>query len=273
MKPTRPLRVLIVEDSEDDAMLLVRELKKGGFEPDCERVETPEAMRSALGGPEWDVVLADWRMPRFSGMDALGILRESGAHTPFIIVSGEVGEEAAVEAMRAGATDYVMKDNLVRLRATVQRGLEEAEARRERERAERSLEESEKRFRTLVMNSSDMITVFAPDGTRLYSSPSTERLLGYAPEGMVHGSAFDLVHPDDAERVREEFAELARTPGTGRPFEFRLRHADGSWRVFESIGSNLLGDASVGGLVFNARDVTDRKKSEERYRRLVEFSP
>ncbi len=273
MKPPRTLRVLIVEDSEDDATLLVRELKKGGFEPEYERVETPEAMRSALDDSGWDVILADWRMPRFSALRAMEMARATCPRTPFIIVSGEVGEEAAVEAMRSGATDYVMKDNLVRLCATVERGLEEAEARRERERAEKSLRESERRFRSLVMNSSDMITVFAPDGTRLYSSPSTERLLGYDPEAMISGSAFDIVHPDDAGRVREEFAELSRNPGTGRPFEFRLRHADGSWRVFESIGSNLIGDPGVGGLVFNARDVTDRKKMEERYRSLVELSP
>ena len=281
VRPRVRLRVLIVEDSEDDALLMVHELERGGYEPISERVDTPEAMRRALaeGGP-WDVVLSDWQMPRFEAPEALAMFRATGSEAPFIIVSGKVGEEAAVEAMRSGAHDYVMKDNLTRLCATVKRGLEEAKARRERERAETSLKKSEERFRSLVMNSSDMITVFAPDGARLYTSPSIERVLGHKPEDMVGGSAFDLVHPDDAPRVREEFARLTRTPGTGQPFEFRLRHADGSWRVFESIGANLLDDPSVGGLVFNARDVTDRKRaeealkeSEERYRRLVELSP
>ena len=156
-----------------------------------------------------------------------------------------------------------MKQNLARLPATVGRGLQEAEARKERERAERSLEESEQRFRSLVMNSSDMITVFAPDGTRLYASPSIERVLGYKPEEMIGGNVFELVHPDDAGRVREEFADRARTPGTGKPFEFRSRHADGSWHTFEAIGTNLTGDPSVGGIVFNARDITERKRAEE----------
>ena len=275
------LRVLIVEDSEDDALLLLRELERGGYEPIHERVDTPEELRRALaeGGP-WDVVLSDWRMPRFEAPEALAMFHATGSEAPFIIVSGKVGEELAVEGMKAGAHDYVMKDNLTRLCATVERGLQEAQARRERERAEKRLKESERRFRSLVMNSSDMITVFAPDGTRLYTSPSIERVLGYKPEAMVGGSAFDVVHPDDAPRVRKEFAERARTPGTGQPLEFRLRHADGSWRVFESIGANLLDDPGVGGLVFNARDVTDRKRaeealkeSEERYRRLIELSP
>ena len=100
-----PLRVLIVEDSEDDALLLLRELRGGGYEPIHERVDTPEAMRRALEerGP-WDVVLSDWRMPRFSGTGALEMAREADSEAPFIIVSGKVGEEAAVEAMRAGRT-------------------------------------------------------------------------------------------------------------------------------------------------------------------------
>jgi PAS domain S-box-containing protein len=259
-----PLRVLIVEDSKDDALLMLRELQRGGYEPTSERVDTPETMRRALAeGEPWDVVLSDWRMPRFEALKALEMLRGAGSRAPFVIVSGKVGEDAAVEAVKAGAHDYVMKDDLARLSATVERGLQEAEARRERQRAEKSLKESEQRFRSLVMNSSDMITVFAPDGTRLYASPSTERVLGYKPEKLIGGSAFDLVHPDDAERVREEFADRARAPGTGRPFEFRSRHADGSWHTLEAIGTNLMRDPSVGGIVFNARDITERKRAEE----------
>ena len=141
-----PLRVLIVEDSEDDCLLLLRELERGGYEPLHERVDSPEEMQRALAerGP-WDVVLSDWQMPRFSGTRALEMAREAESEAPFIIVSGKVGEEAAVEAMKAGAHDYVMKDNLTRLCATVERGLEEAQARRERERAEKRLKESEQR--------------------------------------------------------------------------------------------------------------------------------
>ena len=136
-RPRVRLRVLIVEDSEDDARLILRELERGGYEPIHERVETPEAMQRALaeGGP-WDVVLSDWQMPRFEAPEALAMFRTTGSEAPFIIVSGKVGEEVAVEGMRSGAHDYVMKDNLTRLCATVERGLEEAEARRERRRAE-----------------------------------------------------------------------------------------------------------------------------------------
>jgi PAS domain S-box-containing protein len=134
-----PLRVLIAEDSEDDALLVLRELKRGGYEPEYERVESPEAMKKALTDPEWDVIISDYHIPRFGGSEALKMWREAGSEAPFIVVSGKVGEDVAVEMMKTGAYDYIMKDNLARLCATVERGLEEANERRERKRVEREL--------------------------------------------------------------------------------------------------------------------------------------
>jgi PAS domain S-box-containing protein len=132
--------VLIVEDSEDDALLLLRELRRGGYEPDYELVDTPEAMREALAGSaSWDVIVSDYRMPRFSAPEALKLAREVDSETPFVVVSGKIGEDVAVEMMKAGAHDYVMKDNLARLYHTVERGLEEAKERRERRRVEEEL--------------------------------------------------------------------------------------------------------------------------------------
>ncbi|MDQ3926341.1 MAG: PAS domain S-box protein, partial [Actinomycetota bacterium] len=138
-EPLTPLRVLIVEDSEDDALLLLRELERGGYEPDYERVYTPEAMKEALADSEWDAIVSDYHMPHFGAPEALKMWRETGSEAPFIVVSGKVGEDVAVEMMKTGAYDYVMKDNLARLCATVERGLEEARQRRERKRAEREL--------------------------------------------------------------------------------------------------------------------------------------
>jgi len=138
-EPLTPLRVLIVEDSEDDALLLLRELERGGYEPDHERVYTPEAMKEALADSEWDAIVSDYHMPHFGALEALKMWRETGSEAPFIVVSGKVGEDVAVEMMKTGAYDYVMKDNLARLCATVERGLEEARQRRERKRAEREL--------------------------------------------------------------------------------------------------------------------------------------
>jgi PAS domain S-box-containing protein len=131
-----PLRVLIVEDSKNDALPILRELKRGGYEPVYEQVETPETMKKALAGSEWDVIISDYRLPRFGAPEALAIFQESGLEAPFIVVSGKVGEDAAVAMMRAGVHDFLTKDNLTRLSTTVERGLEEAE---ERRRAEREL--------------------------------------------------------------------------------------------------------------------------------------
>jgi len=131
-----PLRVLIVEDSEDDAALLVHELRRGGHEPTSVRVDTADAMRDALAKHPWQVVIADYHMPHFSAPEALAVLQASGLDLPFLIVSGRIGEETAVAAMKAGAHDYIMKGNLSRLVPAIERELREAEGRRERRRAE-----------------------------------------------------------------------------------------------------------------------------------------
>jgi two-component system, cell cycle sensor histidine kinase and response regulator CckA len=130
------LRLLLIEDSEDDAMLLLNALERGGVRPVALRVETAEAMREALNRQEWDVVISDYFMPRFSGPDALALLKEKGLDLPFLIVSGAVEEETAVLAMRAGAHDYIMKDNLARLVPVIERERREAEVRKSQKRIE-----------------------------------------------------------------------------------------------------------------------------------------
>ena len=139
----RPLRVLIVEDSEQDARLLVRELRRGGYAPTVERVQTAADMRAALARQSWDIVLSDYDMPAFSAFAALAVLNDSGQDIPFIIVSGTIGEETAVEAMRSGAQDYMIKGNAARLLPAIQREVREAERRRERI-AERARNEEER---------------------------------------------------------------------------------------------------------------------------------
>jgi signal transduction histidine kinase len=139
----RPLRVLIVEDSDDDTVLLVRELGGHGYEPIVERVETADAMRAALKRRSWDIVVSDYSMPSFSGPAALSVLKESRLDIPFIIVSGTIGEETAVDAMRAGAQDFMIKGKLARLLPAIERGMREAELRREGF-AERARNEAER---------------------------------------------------------------------------------------------------------------------------------
>jgi signal transduction histidine kinase len=144
---TGSLRVLLVEDSEDDADLLQLALKRGGYDVRSERVDDPETMDAALRRDGWDIVISDYVMPRFSGLDALKLMQSHGLDIPFIIVSGHIGEELAVAAMKSGAHDYVMKDKLARLVPAVARELREAQSRRARRASEDALRESEGRLK------------------------------------------------------------------------------------------------------------------------------
>jgi DNA-binding NtrC family response regulator len=134
-----PLRILTVDDSKDDVLLILREIRRGGYEPVFERVETPAAMKTALEGSSWDVIISDYVMPQFGGLEALRVLKESGQDLPFIIVSGKIGEDIAVGAMKAGAHDYIVKGNLARLVPAIERELRDAETRRERRKADEAL--------------------------------------------------------------------------------------------------------------------------------------
>ncbi len=133
------LRVLMIEDSEDDLILISREIKGAGYSLTHERVDNREAMKKALDGRRWDVVISDYVMPRFSGLEALKVLHESGQDLPFIIVSGKIGEDTAVEAMKAGAHDYILKGKLARLVPAIERELKDAETRRQRRLADEAL--------------------------------------------------------------------------------------------------------------------------------------
>lgn len=143
------LRLLLVEDSEDDALLLLRELRHAGFELVSARVDSAAAMAAALEDEVWDVIVSDYRMPQFTGLAALKLMQERGLDLPFILVSGAIGEDIAVQAMKAGAHDYLLKGSLARLAPAVERELRDAEARRQRKRAEAALRESEEQLRLL----------------------------------------------------------------------------------------------------------------------------
>jgi PAS domain S-box-containing protein len=149
----RKLRVLQVEDSPDDAELILRELHRSGYTLETLRVETSVAMVNALCDHDWDLVLADFDLPGFGGMEALRVLQVSGVDIPFLLVSGAIGEETAIAAMKAGAHDYIFKGNLARLNPAIERELKEAEIRRKQVAADRALRDSEQRYRALFEHS------------------------------------------------------------------------------------------------------------------------
>ncbi|MGH8723008.1 MAG: PAS domain S-box protein, partial [Burkholderiales bacterium] len=198
------LLVLLVEDSEADALLMVRELTRAGYEPLYERVESAEAMRAALDQHAWDIVLSDYTVPGFGAPAALDLLRARGLDDmPFIIVSGTIGEERAIAALKAGATDYVPKDRLSRLAPAVERALREAAVRRQQRLAEAALRDSQASYVMLVEHAPVGIYRSTPAGRFLTANAALARMLGYdSPADLLRLDIGRDVYLDPLERQR-----------------------------------------------------------------------
>src|SRR5918994_1198420 len=279
---TGTLRVLLVEDSENDAMLLLRELRRGGYEPHSQRVCTPEDMEKALHSAEardepFQVVISDYYLPRFRAPYALRLLRELGYDVPFIVVSGKIGEDAAVEIMKAGANDYLTKENMSRLCPAIERELREVEVRRERETVQKALSLSEDRFRHLVEQIPAVTYVQEPIDSDTpkaitYMSPQYEAMLGYPPEKEILDEEHWLrvLHPDDRERV---LAEELRTDETGEPYRIEYRQIARDGRVVWVYDeATLIRDEEGNALYWLGvqYDITEQKRTEEELRQSEE---
>ncbi|MFQ5862743.1 MAG: HD domain-containing phosphohydrolase, partial [Candidatus Brocadiales bacterium] len=193
----KSLRVLIVEDSEGDAQLVLRELRHGGYDPTFERVDTPETMAAALDKQTWDIVLTDHAMPQFSSFAALELLQKRGLDLPFIIVSGAIGEDKAVAAMKAGAHDYIMKDNLTRLVPAVGRELCEAEVRQEH----RQMEEETRRFRETLRIALRRTIVALASAVEKNNSSTSDR--GWRLADLARAIATEMgLSPEQIEGIR-----------------------------------------------------------------------
>jgi two-component system, cell cycle sensor histidine kinase and response regulator CckA len=271
------LRILILEDVAMDAELVEYELERASIPFSSRRVDSRDGFLHALEEFGPDLILSDYTLPRFDGMTALSLAKERAPSIPFLIVTGSVNEETAVGCMKAGATDYLLKSNLARIGPAIEAALERCRAHAQKVQAEAALAASERRFRSLVQNSSDLVTILAPDGTILYVSDSAERIVGYAPGDLVGSSLLSYLDGSGVQTVRGLLQNgQGRTNGSG-PIEFCLRRADGSPVWLEAVGTNLLTDATIRGIVLNARDVSERKRadralreSEERYRDLFD---
>lgn len=256
------IRILLVEDVVMDAELVQREIRKAGILFLPLRVDTRNDFLHQLHEFAPDIILADYSLPQLTALDALRMLKKEQLDIPFILVTGAQSEEVAVECMKEGADDYILKTSLTRLPNVILNAIKKKEAERDRAKAETALIESEQMFRALIENALDIITFFSEEGLFRFASPSMKRVLGYDPADLLNTSAFNLVHPDDLENFRISFAHVLNHPGSHQAIEFRFRHKDGSWRTLESIASLLQNHPSVSGVVINSRDITPRKKVE-----------
>jgi PAS domain S-box-containing protein len=274
------LRVLMVEDSEDDALLVLAELRRGGFDPQYERVDTEPALLAALDRQAWDVVLSDFSMPSFNGLAAFDLLRKSGLDIPFLFVSGRIGEDRAAEAMRRGAADYILKDNLNRLTPAIQRELREAEVRRQRRQAEEQLHAAQRLLQTVFDTLPVTLAVKDTESRyRMVNRAWCERY-GVAPADVIGVHSLDVPGRPEQEK-RNTLAEDRKVlAGDGSPvvFEGWDTTGAGQLRHYQSIKAPIRDEnGKATGLISATLDFTaqrraeeDLRKSEERFRAIIE---
>jgi two-component system, cell cycle sensor histidine kinase and response regulator CckA len=262
----KPLRILHLEDDPDFVSLVSDMLREEGLPAEMTSTQNFQGFISAFNENQFDIILADYSLPSCNGLQALHAVREKDPNTPFVLISGTIGEHAAIECLRCGATDYVLKNKLERLAPTVRRAVKEAEERLHRKRAETELIRREKYFRTLTEHSLDVLTILDGQGGFVYNSPSLKAVLGYDPKDVTGQNAFALAHEDDLPGVLAAFQSAVESPGKVITHEFRCRHHDGSYRFLEIVGQNCLNDPDIAGVVLNSRDISDRRRAEERWR-------
>ncbi|MCV2218486.1 putative bifunctional diguanylate cyclase/phosphodiesterase [Thauera sp. Sel9] len=252
------LRALMVEDNEDDSILVQEALRSAGYDVRAQRVETEDDLRHALRSGPWDIVLSDYMLPSFDARGALGVIRNSEIGLPVIVISGTVGEDVAVETLKLGADDYVLKDNLTRLVPAVARALDAAENRRQQNRLEH--------MKTLILeNSLDLICTLDTQGCFLEVSAAAQAMLDYEPAELMGTCIERLIHPDGLLPFQHEFQAVLQGQRM-RDFECSFVHKSG-WVVFLTWSAVLSRDHGV--VVCVGRDVTERKQAEQRIHYLA----
>ncbi|MEW9900687.1 EAL domain-containing protein [Chitinivorax sp. PXF-14] len=259
------LRVLVVEDSEDDALLMLLQLRRGGYHIVHERVDTPDAMRAALTLP-WDIVISDYTMPSFSGPAALSLFSETGLDCPFIVVTGTIGEESAVALMKMGVSDFVLKTNLPRLPGVVERELREADLRRAKRRAEEALRVSEERYKLAMQGANDGLWDWNIADDTVFFSSRWKSMLGYEMDEV--GDSVDewqnRLHPDEKQSFRIKLINHLKHLTPHFEIEHRMLHKTSGYRWMLTRGLAVYDDSGRAYRMAGSQtDITERKRTEE----------
>ena len=267
--PDTQLQILIVDDSADDAVLIARELRRSFRQVEVEHADSLGELAGALQLGRWDVVISDYNMSGFNGMEALNLVKRMDPDLPFILVTGTMGEERAVETLKAGVDDYVLKNNLQRLAKAVEAQLREAASRRERRRSLNALQESEQRFRQLAENIDVFFYLTDPQNSRIfYASPAYEKIWGRSIDTLYANprSWLPSVHPDDRSDSVERVG-LAASGVVEKQYRILRPHGEVRWvRSRRFPIRDHTGEAyRIAGIV---EDITERKDTQERIIRL-----
>lgn len=265
------LRVLMVEDSPDDAELIELELTNGGYQIEALRVVSAADMATALNSADWDVIIADYSVPGFGAVPSLKLLRESGRDIPFIIVTGSISDEMAVASMRAGAHDYVLKDNLLRLVPAVEREIKESAARHQKHEAEAALHESQSRLNGIVQSAMDSIISVDEEQRIVLFNEAAERLFG-CPSSEALGSSLDRFIPPNYRDVHRDHIRMFGMSG----MTTRSMYSPGVLTALRTSGEEFPIEATIsqieaaGRKYFTVilRDISERKRAEAENSRL-----
>ncbi len=274
-----PIRLLIIEDCSRKADLMLDELRQAGFSPQAERVETEADFVRQLDLPH-NLVLAEYNLPFLDTFRALELVQSKGLDLPLIVLVDRQNAENAIECLRRGAADCIFKDQLVQLPPSVTRVLEQKRLRDQKRWSDQGLRNSERRFRSLIENSSDGIALVDADATIVYLNPTVLRITGYPAEEVVGRHLLDFVHEEDTEHIRARITQVIQQPAAQESFLGRFRHKNGEWLWVECTATNLVAEPCVHAILLSYRDVSERKRAEDalrtnedRYRDLVESSP
>ncbi|MGK7904915.1 MAG: PAS domain S-box protein [Hormoscilla sp.] len=278
----RAIKVLILEDSPEDAELMVYELRRCGFELEWQRVERKQDYEQAIASSSFDIIITDYSLPGFDAKSALQILRSRSLDIPSIIVSGTISDEVAVECMKLGAADYLLKDRMIRLPKAIEQAIEASELRKAKRQAEMALQESEARFRRLAENAADIIYRLRVDPNLVfeYISPALEAITGYYP-GELYADPqlwLAMLHPDDSKGWQQWLTTSQMF--SQQPYVVRMFSKNGA-SIWLELRETPIYDRTgkLSAIEGIARDVSDRQQillalheSAVKYRKLFEYA-
>lgn len=263
MQPIK-LRLLVLEDEANDAELEIAELEQAGFDCDWKRVETREHFLASLESPDFDIILSDYALPSFDGLTALSLLLEYKVDIPFILVSGTLGEEAAIGSLKAGATDYVLKTRLSRLGPVVTRALQEQAERREREQGRQELKSANERFRAIFETAADAIISFDNQDQIVAWNPAAQKLFGYSADEIIGRELIQILPEPSSEDHLSTLNQMGdgEERGIGRTVErVGLRKGGHEFDLELSLATWTIDEQQFFTAI--VRDITKQKKAEK----------